>query len=185
MVRHYYLSDNLIELKQVEQELLENGFTVPQLHVLSDNDAEIQKLHLNEVESVLKKDVVHSTEVGALVGAIGAVLVLTAASLLGWTESQAGWMPFIFLAIVVLGFCTWEGGFIGIQRPNVEFERFQKTLNEGKHIFFVDVKEKQQSTLAKLMSYHPNLILEGFGQGSPAWVVNGQSNYQKFIKKMP
>ncbi|KGJ90749.1 hypothetical protein [Thalassotalea sp. ND16A] len=185
MVRHYYLSNDLDELEEVEQELLENGFTMPQLHVLSENDADVQAHHLHQVESVLKKDVVHSTEVGALVGLAGAILVLLAAYLLGWTESAAGWMPFVFLSIIVLGFCTWEGGFIGIQRPNVEFERFQKTLSEGKHIFFVDAEPNQENILAKLMKYHPSLTVEGFGESTPAWVVKGQDKYHKFMKKMP
>ncbi|MEW6997109.1 NAD/FAD-utilizing enzyme [Colwelliaceae bacterium BS250] len=185
MVRHYYLSDDLDELEQVEKELLNKGFTIPQMHVLSENDADVQLHHLHEVESVLKKDVVHSTEVGFMVGLIGAILVLVVANLAGWTDSAAGWMPFIFLAIVVLGFCTWEGGFIGIQRPNVEFARFQTLLKQGKHIFFVDADSSQETTLNSLMNMHPNLVVEGVGESTPAWVVRGQDEYHKFMKKMP
>ncbi len=185
MVRHYYLSDDLDELEQVEKELLSKGFTTPQLHVLSENDADVQLHHLHEVESVLKKDVVHSTEVGFAVGVVGAILVLVVAYLMNWTASAAGWMPFIFLSIVVLGFCTWEGGFIGIQRPNVEFERFQSMLKEGKHIFFVDADRDQETTLNKLMTRHPKLIIEGVGEATPAWVVRSQEKYHKFMKSMP
>ena len=185
MVRHYYLSNDLDELEDVENELLKEGFTTPQMHVLSENDAEVQKHHLHEVESVLKKDVVHSTEVGALVGLVGAVLVLLTAYLLEWTNGAAGWMPFIFLAVVVLGFCTWEGGFIGIQRPNVEFVRFQKMLAEGNHIFFVDAEPEQEPLLKRLMKNHPNLIVEGLGEATPSWVVRGQDKYHDFMKTMP
>ncbi|WP_371379399.1 NAD/FAD-utilizing enzyme [Thalassotalea aquiviva] len=182
MIRHYYLSENLSELEQFEKELLNNGFTLPQMHVLSENDADVQLHHLNEVESVLKKDIVHSTEVGATVGAIGAVLVLATTYLFQWYQSPAGWMPFIFLAIIVLGFCTWEGGFIGIQRPNVEFERFQSMLRDGKHIFFVDADVKQEATLNKVVNKHPNLVVEGIGEAAPEWIVRGQQKYHEFMK---
>jgi hypothetical protein len=44
------------------------------------------------------------------------------------------------LAIVLLDFCTWKGGSIGIQKPNHNFARFEQALSDGKHIFFVDLK---------------------------------------------
>ncbi|TKB44900.1 NAD/FAD-utilizing enzyme [Thalassotalea mangrovi] len=185
MIRHYYLSDDLDDLARLESELLAKGFSLPQIHVLSENDGAVQRRHLHEVESVLKKDVVHSTEVGAIVGAIGAILVLLCAYFFDWYQSAAGWIPFIFLAIVVLGFCTWEGGFIGIQKPNVEFERFQGLLKQGKHIFFVDIDNEQESELMKVVKKHPNLIIEGKGEGTPGWVVRSQEKFRQFMKTMP
>ena len=76
MFRHYYITDDLEDLKQVEQELLDSGLTVPQFHVLSENDAALEKHHLHAIEAVLKKDVVHSTQRGAIIGVVGALLIL-------------------------------------------------------------------------------------------------------------
>ncbi|MCJ8320942.1 MAG: NAD/FAD-utilizing enzyme [Colwellia sp.] len=185
MIRHYYISDDLDDLEKVEQELESQGFTEPQIHVLSEHDGDVDTHHLHEVESVLKQDVVHSTEVGAVVGIIAAASTLLIAYLMGWTASAAGWMPFIFLAIVVLGFCTWEGGFIGIQKPNVNFERFQEVLHKGKHVLFVDVDPDQESTMAKVMNAHPKLEMAGVGEATPHWVVRGQDKFRKFMKAMP
>lgn len=185
MVRHYYLSNNLKELKVVEEELLTNGFSIPQIHVLSEDDAQVQKLELNEVESVLKQDVVHSTTIGALVGVVGASLVLLTAYLLAWTTGAAGWMPFIFLAIVVLGFCTWEGGFIGIQKPNSEFSRFQELLNKGQHLLFIDADEVQENKLLRVIKMHPSLVVDGIGKSAASWVIRSQEKYQQFMKAMP
>ena len=43
-----------------------------QIHVLSHDDAGVAKHdHLHPVEAVLKKNVVHGTEVGAVIGVIG------------------------------------------------------------------------------------------------------------------
>ena len=85
MKRHFYISDSLDDLEAVEHELEGSGVATPQIHVLSQNDADVQHHHLNEVEAVLKRDVVHSMELGALVGVVAAALVLAVAYFAGWT----------------------------------------------------------------------------------------------------
>lgn len=185
MIRHFYITDDIDELEKVGLELESNGFTEPQIHVLSEKDADVETHNLHEVESVLKQDVVHSTEVGSVVGVIGAAFTLFLAYFMGWTESAAGWMPFIFLAIVVLGFCTWEGGFIGIQKPNVNFERFQDVLKKGKHVLFVDVDPEQEMTIDAVMKNHPQLQVAGMGEATPHWVVRVQDKFRNFMKTMP
>jgi hypothetical protein len=185
MIRHFYVTDNIEELEEVELELESNGFTEPQIHVLSDNDTAIETHHLHPVESVLKQDVVHSTEVGSIIGIIAAAVSLVIAYAMGWTNSEVGWMPFIFLAIIILGFCTWEGGFIGIQKPNINFKRFQDVLKKGKHVLFVDVEPEQEATIKQVMQNHPNLQVAGVGESTPHWVVRSQDAFNSFKKFMP
>lgn len=185
MKRHFYISDNLNELQAVEQELESSGVSTPQIHVLSSNDADVQHHQLHEVEAVLKKDVVHSMELGAVIGVVAAALILAVAYFAGWTASAAGWIPFIFLSIIVLGFCTWEGGLFGIQEPHYQFKRFQNALNDGKHVFFVDVTEQQEEVLAKIVSSHPKLEDAGEGESTPEWIVEWQKNWNGFVKTMP
>jgi len=185
MLRHYYIADDLNELSEVEQELEAQGFTETQIHVLSDKDADVEHHQLNEVEAVLKKDVVHSTEVGAVVGVAVAACTLLLAYFMGWTESSAGWLPFIFLAVVLLGFCTWEGGFIGIQQPNVNFSKFQSFLAQGKHLLFVDFDFDQQYQLNTVVKAHPNLQDMGIGPAAPGWFIRGQDKFKHFMKIMP
>lgn len=185
MLRHYYISDDLDDLEKIEQELESQGFTQPQIHVLSENDEEIEKHHLHEVEALLKQDIVHSTAIGAAVGIVCAVLLLGITTFLGWNKGPAGWSPFIFLAIVILGFCTWEGGFIGIQKPNVNFERFQDALHKGKHILLVDVESYQASTIDRIVKEHPKLEEAGFGDPTPHWIIRWQGKFKRFLKSMP
>ncbi|MCE9687329.1 MULTISPECIES: NAD/FAD-utilizing enzyme [Shewanella] len=185
MLRYYYVTDDLDDLEKVEQELEAEGITEPQIHILSEKDGDVETHRLHEVEPVLKQDVVHSTEIGAVIGTIGAALVLFVAFALGWTESAAGWLPFIFLAVVVLGFCTWEGGFIGIQIPNVNFKRFQNMLHKGRHVFFVDVDPEQEPSFTRVILAHPHLHAVGTGSATPRWVVRWQDIYHNFMKRMP
>ena len=185
MKRHFYISDDLNELEAVEQELEGSGLSTPQIHVLSQSDADVEHHHLPQVEAVLRKDVVHSMEWGAVIGIVASALILAIAYFAGWTESAAGWLPFIFLSIVVLGFCTWEGGLFGIQEPHYQFRKFQQALSEGKHVFFVDVTQQQEDILDQVMNAHPRMQRAGEGESSPEWVIEWRKNWNGFIKTMP
>ncbi len=184
MKRHYYISDDLDDLEVIERQLEDAGVTTPQIHVLSEDDAGLEEHHLHQVEAVLKKDVVHGTEIGAVVGVIGAALVLTLAYFSGLTETYT-WVPAIFLSIIVLGFCTWEGGLIGIQEPHTDFKRFQDDLHAGRHILFVDVDPDQESILQKVVAEHPKLQDAGEGSSTPRWVVSAQNKFSRFMQTAP
>jgi hypothetical protein len=175
MLRHYFVSDSLDDLEVFEEQLEAAGVSIPQIHVLSSNDADVARhSHLHAVQSFLKSDVVHSTALGALVGLIAFVLVLAVAYFAGWTNTAAGWMPFIFLAVILLGFCTWEGGFFGIQKPNHNFARFEQALKDGKHIFFVDLEPSQEAILDRVLKAHPQVQLAGTGSSTQHWIVTVQ-----------
>jgi hypothetical protein len=175
MLRHYFISNNLDDLEVLEEQLEAAGVSTPQIHVLSRNEAEVHKHpHLHEVESFMQKDIVYSTARGAVLGICASVLVLAVAHFAGWTHTVAGWMPFIFLSIVVLGFCTWEGGLHGIQKPNHNFVRFEKALKEGKHVFFVDLEPRQEAILANVLKSHPQVEPAGTGASAQHWFITLQ-----------
>lgn len=185
MQRHYYISDDLNDLEAVERELEQSGISSPQLHVLSENDAEVEKHHLHAIEAVLKQDVVHSTQLGAAIGIISAVLIIGITYVMQWHTAATGWLPSGFLAVVVLGFCTWIGGLIGIQIPNYQFKRFQALLKQGKHVFFVDVDANQFDVMSKVIEGHASLIPAGTGDATPTWVVKGQDKFNTAMKVLP
>jgi hypothetical protein len=173
MLRHYFVSDNLDDLELFEEQLEAAGVATPQIHVLSANDAEVERhSHLHAVQSFMKKDIVRSTELGALVGICAFALVLAVAYFAGWTDSPAGWTPFIFLAVVLLGFFTWEGGLIGIQEPNRNFTRFKEALNDGKHVFFVDLEPGQEAILEAILKRHAQVVDAGTGKSTPHWLIS-------------
>jgi len=185
MKRHYYISNDLDDLDHVQEELENAGVATPQMHVLSRDDAGVAiRPHLHPVEAVLKKDVVRGTEVGAVIGVVGAGIVLAVAYFSGVTVT-VGWVPFLFLALIVLGFCTWEGGLFGIQEPHTDFVRFQDDLDAGKHIFFVDINEDQEDVLSRIVSAHPGLQSAGEGESTPEIVVEAQKRFHKTMESMP
>lgn len=181
MKRHFYISDDLDDLETIERQLEDAGVTTPQIHVLSEDDAGVKAHRLNDVEAVLRKDVVHGTERGAIVGVVAAALIL----LLTWTTGIADtitWVPPIFLAIIILGFCTWEGGLIGIQKPHSDFIRFQDTLRSGKHVLLVDVSADQEHILHQVTNEHPKLSPAGEGHSTPGWFLGARGLFEQIIK---
>ncbi len=178
MKRHYFISDDLDDLDRIEQELEHRGINKPQIHVLSKDDAAVEKHpHLHNIEAVFKQDVVNGTITGALFGVLAASLVIMFAYLTGLPETYT-WMPFNFLAVIVFGFSTWSGGFYGIQTPHKDFRRFKKDLNNGKHIFIVDVDSSQEEIVRQMSYEHPHLSDAGTGKATPRWVIMGQQNFK-------
>jgi hypothetical protein len=184
MKRHYFVSESLDDLEHIENELEAAGVTTPQIHVLSDDDMGVEEHHLHNVEAVLKKDVVHGTEKGAIVGVVAGAAILVFAGFSGLTETYT-WVPAIFLAVIAVGFCTWEGGLIGIQEPHSEFQKFQPLLREGKHILFVDVAIAQEQVLDSVTANHPLLRKAGEGSATPGWVIGAQQKWAKFVQVAP
>jgi hypothetical protein len=184
MKRHYFISTDLDDLAVIERELEAKGITPPQIHVLSNDDAGLTLKKLHQVEAVLRKDVVHGTELGAVVGAVSAGAILLLFWFSGLAEAYT-WLPPIFLAIIVLGFCTWEGGLIGIQEPHVNFRRFQKELRLGKHILLVDVDANQEETLRHIARAHRGLKAAGEGESRPGWVIGAQQKWSRFLELAP
>lgn len=185
MKRHYFISDNLDDLEAVERELEGNGLTPLQIHVLSHNDAEVEHRKLHNVMAFMKTDIVRSTLIGAAIGICVSVLALGIAHATGVTESRIGWIPVLFLALVLLGFCTWEGGFRGIQEPNARFLSFQPALSSGKHVLFVDVDTNEESLLRQVIARHPNLDGVRVEASGPHWVVTAQQKCIDFIRALP
>ena len=185
MIRHFYISNDLDDLESLEVELETAGISAPHCHVLSMDDTEVAAHpNLNEVEAVLRTDVVHSTKTGAVVGIIAATIMLYVVALTGWAK-EVTWVPFVFLCIVIVGFFTWEFGFIGIQRKNNRFSRFEKALKNGKHIFFVDIEKENVQLLADIFRRHPKIKRAGDGPSVPQWYIKMQDGFKSFSKIMP
>ncbi|MEM9397979.1 MAG: NAD/FAD-utilizing enzyme [Pseudomonadota bacterium] len=164
MQRYYFIDEDLDDLEKVSAELEGVGIAKEQLYVLTQSDGEVDKRDFNYVWSILKKDTVRSAIIGSLVGVCLAWLVLVGAWASGLPETYT-WVPFVFLSIVVLGFCTWEGGLWGIQQPHHEFKRFSEELDKGRHILLVEAEAEYASAMTSVAEKHP--MLRKVGEGRP------------------
>jgi hypothetical protein len=156
MKHKYYLTNNLDELEHVHDELMQSGLKDEQIHVLSDDEQALPKHHLQSVNEFAKTDIVRSTLRGAAIGVLLSSIVLLVPLIFNLT-TPIGMLPFVFAALVVLGFSTWEGGLWGIQMPNTRFEGLFEKIHNGEHLLIVDYDESQEDALAKTESAHPML----------------------------
>lgn len=184
MLRHYYISDNLGELESVSEHLVQAGLAEEQVHVLSEADEETAKHRLNAVNSLSKSDIIHSGLIGAGVGAVLAALVLLAGGFFD-AEGVEGWLPFVFLAVVVFGFCTWEGGFRGIQVRNAEFRRFDDMLKLGRHVLIVDVDPRDEGKVKQVVGEGGRLQGAGQNETPRAWIISSQKSINDLVKTLP
>ncbi|MDQ2078488.1 NAD/FAD-utilizing enzyme [Marinimicrobium sp. ABcell2] len=184
MKRHFYLSNDLDDLEVLERDLESQNIDWPQIHILSNNEAGVENHHLHGVESLLRQDVVHSTKIGFVVGVVVALIPLAAAYIIGLEQGYL-WIPVIFLSIILLGFCTWEGGFIGIQRPHHDYRKFEKALASGKHVLIIDVHANQEETLKSVLAKHPRIHAAGDGDAAPGWLIGLQRRWYRFIRWAP
>lgn len=156
MKHAYYLSKDLDELEAVHDELVESGIEDSHIHVLSDAEAGVEQHHMRRLNSFSKTDVVRSTMIGAVIGAVLAFLIMSVPFLFD-LSTAAGNMPFVFAAIILLGFAAWEGGFLGIQKTNHKFASVDKEIHDGQHLMIVDFKGGVESAVNKVISSHPQL----------------------------
>ncbi|MFT5880253.1 MAG: hypothetical protein ACI86X_001381 [Moritella sp.] len=182
MLRHYYIVDDLDELKTVAQELRSQGITTPQIHVLSKHDPELAHHHLYKVDGQLKRDMINPSNIGTVVGVLSACGLLLIAYLLAWQEGPTGGMSIIFLSLLILGFCIWENDTIGIKLPNINIKQFQRLLYSGKLILFVDADSRQALTVAKVIDSHPHITAAGLAEATPDWLVQSRSYLQRLLK---
>src|SRR5690625_6919322 len=154
MKRHFYLSDNLADVEALAKDLEGNNIQWHHLLILTRNEADLENRQLHSVDSLSRQDVVPSTLVGFFVGVLAALVPLLVAYFFGLQWGYL-WIPVIFLSIILLGFCTWDGGLIGVQRPPREYQRFVNRLVRGRHVLLLDVTQAQVEALLYIMAGHP------------------------------
>jgi hypothetical protein len=184
MKRFYFFSDDLDELAQVEQELKSAGIATPQIHVVSRDDAGAERRGLHKVQDFMRRDVVRTGFIGAGIGMTLALVILFGAYLSNAPE-KVTWIPFIFFALIALGFCTWEGGLFGLHRPHHELRKMEKRVSKGQHVLFVDMEPQKIPVLHRIQARHQGLQSIGEGAATPEWVVRAQQKWQEFVKVMP
>ena len=184
MKRHYFIADDLDDLTRAHGDLLENGLEPEQVRVLSFADSDTERRQLPDVQSLMKRDLVRSTTFGAVVGVLAAGTTLAVVYFTG-IGARTSWVPFLFLAVVLLGFCTWEGAFLGIQLPNSRFRRFEEALSAGKHVLFVDVGGTEERTVSRITDMHHGIHPAGTGPASPGWLLRWQRGLKRFVQWAP
>lgn len=181
LTRYFFISTNLDDLEHFGTDLENAGVVTPQIHVLTDNEDEAHRHHVHQVTPFMKRDIVHSAIAGAAVGVCLAVVAFVVTMVAGLHGTEAGSWPFIFLAVILLGFCTWVGGLSGIQSSNSRTRQFDQAVKEGKHVFFVDQPKGHGAELEAVSNRYATVEMAGRDRGAPSWLVFSQHGIKRFF----
>lgn len=184
MKRHYYVASNLNEVETVKHALREKGVSTLQMHLLTDADAEADRQGIQNQDSITRKDVPRSFLRGFCIGLIAVALLVAVTLVFDIPGLSNGLMLFI-ASVILLGFCTWEGGLFGIQRAGRQVRRFEKDLHQGKHVFYVDVDDEQRGVLDSVMAAHPGLRAVGTDTAESSWKLNLRRKWRHLSSSAP
>ncbi|MFT5085171.1 MAG: hypothetical protein ACI9Y1_003229 [Lentisphaeria bacterium] len=146
MKRYYYISDNLTELKSFEGELEAKGVERVHIHVLSDNQAAVDSLHINSVGSFWGARhcalwcnwfVDWSTGRGD-----NFVVVCLCRKQRSGGQFASRHFGIYFFRLLCVG--RW---LVGHSKAQQELLRFENLLHAGKHILMVDVHAQQEEVV--------------------------------------
>lgn len=164
MKRLYYLTDSLDSVSQISEDLHREGITDWNIHVLSKDEAGLYHRHVHSAHMFQQNDVIHSGEMGALIGGMTGLLVALILDV---------WIPFSEpVPVVILGliagiftlFGAWSGGLAGVTQENYKIRRFHDDLERGKHLILVDVHKSEELVVRQqLQQYHPEALLAAQG----------------------
>lgn len=187
MTRKYYATDSITELSDLEAELVAASIDPLQIHVYGPDalQSTLDQTALHDISSFAKSDVFASGLRGFALGATAVAILLVLAYISGWHLTDAGWLPIVFFSIVLFGFFGWEGGLLGIQRPNRNLSRFKHVIEQGKLLFYVDASKEQSKVLDKIVKRQSRLNYLGEGNSLPEWFISSQTHCHRFIKALP
>jgi len=178
MKRYYFICDDKDSRGRIEVELNKHGIIKPSVRILSKEDmATVSDEQFHNIAPILKQDIAHGVLINTLFGALAAVLILTIGYITRLPDSYT-WTPFYLFAITIFGFVSWSGSFYGFQVPKKDFRRLQKDLDDGKHIFIIDVESSQQEIIRQMEYEYPYLIDAGTDSVRPRWISMGQKNFK-------
>ena len=152
----YYLSEDLDELETMHDDLVNSGIPDKHIHVLSEHEADVEQHHMRNMNPFLKTNVLRALTIGAITGLILGLIMMAVPFLFGF-EASMGSIPFTLGGLFLLGFATWEGGFLGLQKVHPKFSGIIERLHHGKHLMIVDYHKERSQLLNSIGQIHPKL----------------------------
>ena len=152
-----YLTGDIEELEATENELEKNGVPRSHIHILGENDTDLQNHNLPVFSEWSKRDTLYYGLRGALLGIVLSSAILIGGVLYGVTDPSI-WLVLAFVSSLCVGFCTWEGGLVGLNKLNHAFSQYKDAIKNGEYLLVVsaDSNKEEQVTRYTLKS-HPVL----------------------------
>ncbi|MGI9329786.1 MAG: hypothetical protein ACR2QB_03640 [Gammaproteobacteria bacterium] len=152
----YFLSPDLVSTRRVSDDLHDAGIDDWFIHVISKDEAGLQKERIHSSNWLETKDLLRDGFIGANIGFILGVL---GAGLAMYTQPFGPDMPgFVYFLIIAFATCfgAWEGGLLGVASENRKLARFHDEIDAGKFLILIYAQKGQGEAVKAMMKQrHP------------------------------
>ncbi len=184
MKQLHFLFKSLNDLQSACFELEDCGIDHSRLHVVTKSHLSLEKRNLNDTGLFGDSDMIHTGLRGALFGVPMALL----AAGIAWYfvgQSELGVVITGFITLVILGFCTWVGGLVGVAHENWRISPYHDQIEQGKSLLLVDIEPHQEQTvLALIASQHREAMYTGESSSLESPLEGGWNLHTKEYKEV-
>ena len=137
----YYLAPTLVSAHKISDDLHEAGVTDWFLHVISNDEAGLNKEHVHSSNYLETLDLVRDGAIGAMIGFFVGVFVAGVLMYIKPFGPQVPEIVYLFVIVVLTLFGSWEGGLMGIASKNKKHAKFDQELKAGKYLILIYAKK--------------------------------------------
>ena len=147
----YYLARTLESTHRISNDVRALGVNDSLLHVISKDEAGLQKQHIHSSNYLETLDLVRDGLIGAALGLIPGMIGV---GLLRYLQPFGPGVPrvvyFATVAVAIL-FGAWEGGLWGIATENRKLARFHDDIERGWYLILIYTPKDQEAAVREVM----------------------------------
>ena len=147
----YYLARTLESTHRISDDVRALGVNDSLLHVISKDEAGLQKQHVHSSNYLETLDLVRDGFIGAALGVIPGVFGV---ALLRYFQPFGPAVPrvvyFATVAVAIL-FGAWEGGLTGIATENRKLAKFHDDIERGWYLILIYTPKDQEAAVREVM----------------------------------
>ena len=166
--RLYFLLPDIQSAQKTMNDLLLMRIGERHLHFMARDGTDLSMLH--EANLLQTTDLVHSAELGLVIGGGIGIAAGLAAAFFPPVGDAPQWGLALMMFVIGCGFGSWVASMIGSSAPNSRLRQFKAALEAGYILLMVDVPRwRVEEIEARVESVHAEVVPRGIEPTIPAF----------------